>query len=136
MKKFLTYIGAATLLFGASFALMAYNRPHVGAKKFKTRVFTLASGVSQLLNDPIANKSAGITHYNEVCIKANDGSAADASYFSDTPPTLPGDEATTGWPIVGSEKECHDWSQGMPIYGWCNTAGNSCPMEIRITFVE
>lgn len=134
MRK-LRFFGVPALIACLAVAAYAYQGIQKGQYATKSVVFSLAAGVAQRLNDPAALSALGLSHYNEVCF-VNTTAGASAVYITTDNPTLPGDEATTGWPLIGSEKECHDWDQGVDLYGWCNVAGLGCPKEVRVLFVR
>jgi len=133
MKSFLKRIAVLAVPVLA-ILFMGYSNVNKSESTFKTFTFTLASGVAQRLNPPATLAAEGIDTYNQFCIKVRASGTTEEIFLTDYSPTLPGDEATTGWPLVGTEKSCFDWGHGVPIYGWCNTAGTGCPKEIRVMF--
>jgi len=56
---------------------------------------------------------------NEFCIVNVSTDATQTTVYISTFSTV--DEATYGWPIRGTEKECHDWT-GFPLYLWHKNA--------------
>jgi len=88
--------------------------------------------VSTRANDPATLKvNCNSAHYNQVCWKANYATVTEKVYIS-TFSTV--DDVNEGWPIVGTEKECHDWDQGLPLFVWRDAVG--ADREIRFLFIR
>lgn len=99
---------------------------------YTVRVVTADEAVPVYANDPQYFRTNEYEpHYNEVCIKANYASTTERVYISTFSTT---DDANFGWPLVGTEKECHDWDQGVPLYIWRENVG--VDKEVRFLFVK
>ena len=67
------------------------------------------------------------TRQNEVCWR-NMGTDPTAFLYIATFSTV--DENTYGWPVAGTEKECHDWGPNIPLYVWVGDAGAATTMKL------
>lgn len=131
MKNFKTIFAWIGLMLAPVF-LLGYTTIHKSAESFDVRVVTADEAVPVYANDPQYFRSNNIKpHYNEVCIKANYAATTESIYISTFSTTS---DATDGWPLVGTEKECHDWDQGVPIYVWRENVG--LDKEVRFLFVR
>ncbi len=138
MKKYLpTILRSALMAVIASIpmVLYAYSGVNKGQEGFKTIVISAGSGAATLANDPAVMAALGLRHYNQVCIKNEDGNAGENVFIWGFDPTLPGDELTNGWKLVGTESQCYDWSESVPIHVSCNN-GDACPKEVRFLFTK
>ncbi len=125
----------ALVLVLALFTIAASNL-RMAERKFVSRVFSIGSATSTHLNLGSEMATAGQTHYHEVCFRSMNGAATEHVYISSFSTTAPATSQTTsGWPIAGTEKECHDWNQGVPIHAWCDAAA-TCPTELRVLYVR
>lgn len=43
------------------------------------------------------------------------------------------DSTIYGWPIRGTEKECHDWGQNISVWIWRDTSNPNQTVTIRVT---
>lgn len=56
---------------------------------------------------------------NEVCVINTSTDTIAAVYISTF--SAASDATNYGWPIRGTEKECHDWGSNIPLWVWCKT---------------
>lgn len=123
MKKFLpAVLGVLSLIvFVAAAPLMRSESTMV------TVTFTSSATTPYQVNAP-ANLPAGYRDYNEVCWMnegADSSKVVRISSFSTTNDTL------YGWPVRGTEKECHDWTPNVPLWVYHGSTG----VASRMTFM-
>lgn len=127
MKNFQYFIYGAALI-----CVLGFQTIHKAATTFAVRVVTADEAIPVHVNDPAFLRANKIpAHYNEICWKANYANTSQ-NVFVSTFSTV--DDANFGWPIVGTEKECHDWDQGVPLFVWRDGAGGD--KEVRFLFVK
>ena len=102
-------IFAAALLMGA--AALQRSEDQMGIV-----LLTTSESVAYQVNNSSA-LPANLRMYNEVCWK-NMGTDSSKYVLISTFSTV--DESRYGWPVLGTEKECHDWAPNIPLFVFAN----------------
>lgn len=125
LDKIAKYLGLAILI-AAPAAILSGAVVQVSDKVFGVAIVQTSSTTATQCTPP-----AGAKRYHELCV-VNLGSSSSENVWVSTFSTT--DETSNGWPVRGTEKECHDWHAAIPVYLWHSDTESS--KEARCLFAE
>jgi len=70
---------------------------------------------------------------NEVCVINTSTDTLTSVYISTF--NAASDASNYGWPIRGTEKECHDWGQNIPLWVW-NKTGDAVTRVVKFLIAK
>ena len=70
---------------------------------------------------------------NEVCVINESTDTLTSVYVSTF--SAASDASIYGWPIRGTEKECHDWGSNIPLWVW-NKTGDAATRYVRFLIAK
>ncbi len=124
------YFGKLSLLACACIFLVAAQQIRRSEQSFGVVVVT-ANDSTPVQANSSANLDADSQHYNEVCFRNMGTDASKFVYISTFSTT---NEADEGWPLAGTEKECHDWGSNVRLYVF--NANGEPDVEVRFIFAK
>jgi len=122
--------GKVVCLVAVMCAVIAATPLQRSEEKFGVVVVATSSTTATYANNP-TTLPATVRTYNEVCIKHESSDSSKKVWISSFSTV---NESLYGWSEVGGEKECHDWTQNVPIYIWHSDGEDS--KDVRLLLVR